>query len=175
MLDNIASPRSELPPTNRESPMSDDVLSVIPTDPHWRPGRAAADRTAMIIAEMAPGLPGGVDVEIDVTWHDKLTVVDCGANLERISCPLCGDSIDTEWWADLLEAHFEDGFATLAIEAPCCGGATSLDALNYDWPCGFARFEIAIWNPERAWFSDEELGALAKALGHPVKQVRAHI
>ncbi|WP_030677653.1 hypothetical protein [Streptomyces cellulosae] len=51
----------------------------------------------------------------------------------------------------------------------------SLDALDYDWPCGFARFEIAIWNPERAWFSDEELTAIGHALGHPVQQVRAHI
>ncbi|MEE1838548.1 hypothetical protein ACIODX_38345 [Streptomyces sp. NPDC088190] len=116
-----------------------------------------------------------MDVEIDVTWHDVITVVDCGANLERIGCPLCGASIDTEWWADLLEAHVEDGFTTLTVEAPCCGGATSLDALKYDWPCGFARFEVAIWNPERAWFSDEELSRLGNVLGHPVKQVRAHI
>jgi hypothetical protein len=47
--------------------------------------------------------------------------------------------------------------------------------LDYHWPCGFARFEIAIWNPERTWFDDEDLAAIAKALGHPVKQIRAHI
>ncbi|GAA3805678.1 hypothetical protein GCM10022206_50400 [Streptomyces chiangmaiensis] len=40
---------------------------------------------------------------------------------------------------------------------------------------GFARFEIAIWNPERAWFSDKELTAIGDVLGHPVQQVRAHI
>ncbi|MGY5052242.1 hypothetical protein ACWDE0_42825 [Streptomyces sp. 900105755] len=94
---------------------------------------------------------------------------------QRGGCPQCGASIDTVWWADLLEAHFDDGFATLAVVAPCCGAATSLDALEYDWPCGFARFEIAIWNPERAWFSDEELTAIGDALGHPVQQVRACI
>ena len=61
------------------------------------------------------------------------------------------------------------------MAAPCCGIATSLGALDYDWPCGFARFEIAIWNPERAWFSDEEPAAIGDALGHPVQQIRAHI
>lgn len=148
---------------------------MIPTDPHWQPDQAAADRAAAIVAELVPGLPGGADVRIDVTWHDTLTVVDCGANLERIGCPHCGASIDTVWWADLLEGHCEDGFASLAVEVPCCGAATSLDVLDYDWPCGFARLEIAIWNPERLWFSDEELTVLADALGHPVRQVRAHV
>ncbi|MFF2526591.1 hypothetical protein [Streptomyces liangshanensis] len=88
---------------------------------------------------------------------------------------MCRAIIGTEWWADLLEAHCDDGFATLAIEVPCCGGSTTLDALEYDWPCGFARFEIAVRNPDRLWFGDAELTALADRLGHPVKQVRARI
>ncbi|WP_158079535.1 hypothetical protein [Actinomadura sp. CNU-125] len=52
---------------------------------------------------------------------------------------------------------------------------TSLDALEFDWSCGFARFEIAVWNPERIWFGEEEMAALAKALGRSVRQIRAHI
>lgn len=162
-------------PDESSEPVSDDVLSVIPTDPHWQPEPAAAERAASLAEDLALGLPDGVDVEIDVTWHDALTVVDCGQNLQKIRCPQCGASIDTGWWADLLEAHCDDGFVTLAVVVPCCGAATSLNALEYDWPCGFARFEIAIWNPERAWFSDEELTAIGDALGHPVQQVRAHI
>ncbi|MGY5055132.1 hypothetical protein ACWDFR_13760 [Streptomyces sp. 900105755] len=155
--------------------MSDDVLSIIPTDPQWQPDRAAAERTASLTADLAPGLREGVEVEIDVIWNDTLTPVDCGDNLQRIGCPHCGASIDTEWYAGLLESHCEDGFATLAVEVPCCGATTSLAVLNYDWPCGFARFEIAIWNPERDWFSDEELATVGYTLGHPVKQIRAHI
>lgn len=154
--------------------MSADVLSVIPTDPYWQPDRSAADCATAVVADLVPGLPGA-EVEIDVTWHDQLTAVDCGENLERIGCPRCGSSIDTEWWADLLEAHCEDGFPHLAVQAPCCGAETSLDLLDYDWPCGFARFEIAIWDPELIWFSAEELALVATALGHPVRQIRAHI
>ncbi|MFR0359460.1 hypothetical protein [Streptomyces sediminimaris] len=51
--------------------MSDDVLSVIPTDPHWQPEQAAAERAAGLVEDLAPGLPGGVEVEIDVAWHDS--------------------------------------------------------------------------------------------------------
>ncbi|MFD9405784.1 hypothetical protein ACFWBN_02005 [Streptomyces sp. NPDC059989] len=155
--------------------MSEDVLSIIPTDPRWQPDRDAADCAVSLVEELAPAVVDGVDVEIDVTWHDAVTVVDCGGNLERIGCPLCRASIDTEWWTDLLESQGDDGFTTLAVEVPCCGKPTTLDALDYDWPCGFARFEIAVWNPERPWFSDDELTALAEALGHPVTQIRARI
>jgi hypothetical protein len=155
--------------------MSENVLSVIPTDPHWQPDHTAADLAAATAATLAFGTPRDIDAEIDVSWHDTLTVVDCGQNLERIGCPHCGGSIDTEWWADLLESRSEDGFNTLAVEVPCCGTQASLDALVYDWPCGFARFEIALWNPQRDWFSDEEIAALTDALGHPVRQIRARI
>jgi hypothetical protein len=155
--------------------VSDDVLSVIPTDPVWQPERAVGERVAALAEKLAPGLPDGVEVEIDVDWYDAIVAVDCGENLERIRCPHCRGCIDREWYADLLEAHAEDGFATLDVTVPCCGAATSLDALDYDWPCGFARFEIAVWNPERDWFGDEDLAAFADVLGHPVRQIRAHI
>ncbi|MFJ1569076.1 hypothetical protein [Streptomyces erythrochromogenes] len=129
----------------------------------------------MLVERPAPGVVDGVDVEIDGTWHDAVTAVDCGGNLERIGCPLCGASIGTQWWGDLLDDHCDDGFTTLDTVTPCRGGATSLDALRYDWPCGFARFEIAVRNPERLWFDDAEPAAVAGALGHPVKQVRARV
>ncbi|MFE1415238.1 hypothetical protein ACFW6F_31245 [Streptomyces sp. NPDC058746] len=30
-------------------------------------------------------------------------------------------------------------------------------------------------NPERTWFDEDDLTALADRLGHPVKQIRAHL
>ncbi|MGW2256011.1 hypothetical protein ACWCXH_38590 [Kitasatospora sp. NPDC001660] len=53
-------------------------MSVVPTDPHWQPGQAAADRAAAIMADLTSD---DDDVGIDVTWHDTLAVVGCGANL----------------------------------------------------------------------------------------------
>ncbi|MFF8401706.1 hypothetical protein ACF06P_08745 [Streptomyces sp. NPDC015684] len=153
--------------------MSDDVLSIIPSDPQWQPDRDTAARVVALVEDLTASAADGAEVEM--TWHDVVVVVDCGTNLERIGCPLCQGTLDRQWWGDLLEDHCDDGFTTLAIDVPCCGGATTLDALDYDWPCGFARFEIAIWNPERPWFSDDELAALADRLGHPVRQIRAHI
>ncbi|MFC9815536.1 hypothetical protein ACFVJM_26070 [Streptomyces virginiae] len=94
--------------------MSDDVLSIIPTDAGWQPDRAAADRALVLVERLTPGVVDGVDVEIDMTWHDAVTAVD-------------------------------------------------------------ARFEIAVWNPERLWFDDAELAAVAEALGHAVRQVRARL
>lgn len=47
--------------------------------------------------------------------------------------------------------------------------------LDYNWPYGCARIEIAIRNPDRLWFSEDELTALTDHLGHPVKQIQAHI
>ncbi|MBV6697387.1 hypothetical protein [Kitasatospora aureofaciens] len=32
--------------------MSDDVLSVIPTDPSWQPAPAAAERAVALVAEL---------------------------------------------------------------------------------------------------------------------------
>lgn len=155
--------------------MSDDVLSVIPTDPRWRPDRDAAERAAALVASLEPGDPDGADIEIEVSRYDTITPVECGGNLVAIGCPLCGGPVDTAWWSAVLDAHRDEGFVTLSVDVPCCGGATVLDELRYDWPCGFARFEIAVWNPRRAWFGDDELAAVGEALGHPVRQIRAHI
>lgn len=70
--------------------MSDDVLSIIPTDPGWQPGQAAADRALVLVERLTPGVTDGADVEIDMTWHDAVSAVDCGANLERIGARCAG-------------------------------------------------------------------------------------
>lgn len=148
--------------------MSEDVLSVIPADPYWQPERGVGERVAALVAGWEP------DADHEVSWYDRVTAVDCGGNLERIGCPRCGGAIDTDWWGDLLEEH-ADGFATLDAAVPCCGAEVRLDALDHQWPCGFARFEIEVWNPEREWFTETELAHLGAALGHPVRQIRAHV
>lgn len=41
-----------------------------------------------------------------------------------------------------------------------------LTDLDYDWPRGFARFEIEIWNRDRDLFNHDELESIAPAIGH---------
>jgi hypothetical protein len=53
----------------------------------------------------------------------------------------------------------------------------SLDTLHYDWPVGFARFEVCVRNPTRDSGYDLHAGELARMstlLGCPVTQVLAH-
>ncbi|HEX6686628.1 MAG TPA: hypothetical protein VF062_27900 [Candidatus Limnocylindrales bacterium] len=150
--------------------MSDFVLSVIPTDPRWQPDREAGDRMAAMLRRLAPE----ADI-FDVDWHERITVVDCGDNLERITCPLCRGPIDPYWYGDLLEEHDAGRFDDLRVVVPCCGGQTSLDALDYDWAVGFARFEVAVWNALWEPLDAATLESLGRTLGHPVRQILAHI
>ena len=159
--------------------MSESVLSVIPTDPHWQPAPDAGKRAAALVLELVSTSNDGTDadpddVELDVDWHDAIAAVDCGQNLMRVGCPHCGASVDPEWYADLLEEH-KGVLPTLDITTPCCTTDTSLDRLDFDWPCGFARFEIAAWNPRRHLLTPEELTSVGRMLGHPVRQILARI
>jgi hypothetical protein len=58
---------------------------------------------------------------------------------------------------------------------PCCDALVSLNDLTYDWPVGFARFELEAWNPQRGWLTDEELLQLSTVLDCQVRQIMAHI
>ncbi|WP_395571072.1 hypothetical protein [Streptomyces sp. BK79] len=153
--------------------MSDHYLTVIPTDPWWQPGEEAAGRAAAVLAGFLPDHDRlGED---EVKWHDIPRVVVCGENLQGIRCPRCGADLYTgEWFGKEVTARHEEGFATLGTTTPCCGARTSLNDLVYDWPCGFARFEIDVLYPERDWLSEEELARVAEALGHPVRQILSH-
>ncbi|MFJ6690121.1 hypothetical protein [Streptomyces sp. NPDC091294] len=68
--------------------MSDSYLTVIPTDPYWRPIEDAADRAAAVLSGLLPDDDARRGLE--AKWHDSVEVVFCGANLEKISCPHCG-------------------------------------------------------------------------------------
>lgn len=57
-----------------------------------------------------------------------------------------------------------------------CAAVVPLDGLHYDWPIGFARFEMSAMNPTRAQYELDtvELVRLADPPGHPVAQIPAH-
>ena len=151
--------------------MSDSVLTVVPTDPRWQPspdvGRAAAD----LVASLA--LVDGDGGWCEVDWYDEVRLVDCGENLERITCPHCGRELSDTWFGDALDERSGSGagVTSLDVVVPCCGTATTLDALK--WPMAFTRFKIAIWNPSRL-LTPAAVAEIEEALGHRLSQVRAH-
>jgi len=154
--------------------MSDNYLTVIPTDPYWQPGREAADRAAVVLAGMLPD--DDARRGMDVQWHDAVEMVHCYANLEKISCPLCDATLGTgDWWGNAVSDSYDSGFSRLTVTVPCCGGEMSLNELAYDWPMGFAKFRIEVLYPNRGWLTDEELAAVTDALGHPLRQILIHI
>lgn len=54
------------------------------------------------------------------------------------------------------------------MTVPCCEAIVSLDALHYDWPVGFARFEVSAMNPTRAKYEldAQDLAEVSAVLGH---------
>ncbi|MFR9794790.1 hypothetical protein ACL02U_02650 [Streptomyces sp. MS06] len=153
--------------------MSETFLSVIPTDPDWQPDQAAGDGSAALLNELCPRAGG----EIEVRWHTLPAFVNSGADLETISCPRCGSRLDIrEWWMPQMDGAYDGaGFSNLDIRMPCCDFHTTLNDLVYDRPCGFARFEIKILDPDRAELNSDELSAISDKLGHDVRQVWARI
>lgn len=149
--------------------MSDNYLRLIPTDPAWRPERDAAERAAVVLSALVPGAD-----EVEAELYAGVTFIDQGANFERLGCPLCGAELAEVWWGEQMAAAGAGGFADLRVSTPCCGKATSLNDLTYDWPAGFAQSELSVLNPQRGWLTEAELAEVATALGHPLRQVMAH-
>lgn len=146
-------------------------MSVIPTDPTWQPTTPGAAAAAQVFRGLAPNAD-----RFDVDYYHQVRVVDAGENLVHIGCPVCGLDIDLDWFRDLTEiALYHDGFHDLNVTVPCCGGRASLNDLDYDWPVGFARFELAAWEPERDQLTAGELAQIAQVLGHDVRQIMTHI
>jgi hypothetical protein len=155
--------------------MSDFYTSAIPTEVTWQPTGEAAAEAEAYVRRVFPD-PDGAGQEVTVAFYDRVTAVDAGENLVQISCPRCDGDIQLDWYGNLIE-ETRGEFDTLDVTVPCCGAVVPLDTLRFDWPSGFARFEIAVRNPARAEyeFTTEELHTLAAILGHPVRQILTHI
>lgn len=154
--------------------MSDGYIRVIPTDLEWQPTPEAAAAAAAYIARLFSGPADDVE-DVDHEFYDRVTLIDAGQNTTRITCSRCDGDISVDWLYDLIEQNGES-FDSLNTAVPCCGVAVPLNTLRYDWPVGFARFEVSAMNPSRAKYEldAEELTDVAALLGHPVTQILAH-
>lgn len=154
--------------------MSDNYLRLIATEPSWQPTKTAAQRAVEVVSSLAPGADS-----VEAEFLDAVTFIDQGANLERVLCPGCQGELDLDWWSEEMSRSGsgelgDSTFTNLTVSTPCCAVSTSLNELVYEWPAGFARFEVAVLNPQRGWLEPDELNRVADTLGHPLKQVMAH-
>ena len=156
------------------TPVSDGYIRLIPTDKWWQPTAGGATAATTYVAQLFSGPEDDVE-EVEAEFYDQVTLIDAGENTTRISCSNCNRDVDVHWFFDLIEENGES-FANLDVRVPCCGHVVALDSLRYDWPVGFARFEVSAMNPTRAQYEldDVELAEVAALLRHPVTQILAH-
>jgi hypothetical protein len=151
--------------------MGVDLLRLIPTDPAWRPDDVALRRAVRVLRELVPDADA-----VRGHLHDGVVFVDAGGNAERVDCPACGAELEPGWWAarvDRARRPAAGGFADLAVTTPCCDTRTTLNDLDYVWPAGFASAVVEARNPGRGWLTAQERARVERALGHPLREVRA--
>lgn len=123
--------------------MSDTIYRIIPKSHDFFPvNTQAADGTVNILKMY-------VKAE-RISWksYDDPIFVDCGGNLESITCPYCGDNIEIDDWQEMMSTCYErSSFNYLDIILSCCNREASLNNLKYQMDCGFAKFVIEILNP----------------------------
>jgi hypothetical protein len=148
--------------------MSDVFLSLIPEDPEYVPVAQARTRALAALRALLPQ-----SSHIEIRLFEWVTFVDQGGNFESVECAGCGADV-TDSWAEWMDRAFEHQFSCLSITMPCCGLATSLNALRYNWPAGFARFSLRAQNPNiGGWLPPEDLSALENLVGCKLRQVYA--
>jgi hypothetical protein len=151
-------------------PVSDNVLRIIPCDPSWVPGPAIDDQMVRAARELAPAAE---QIQVERTAYPVF--VDAGANFERVLCPACQAQLSGQWWGQRMDQAAEADFAALDVRTPCCGTATTLNDLAYDWPQGFSRWILQITNPGRPSLTTSETGELTALLGHPIREIWQHM
>lgn len=145
--------------------MTDHVLILIPTDPHYLPPSEKADAAQEYLRSALPFAEDVVWV-----WSDDVEFVDSGENFQRVICPACGRELLISDWQLMMDAAFSNRFADLHVTMPCCGASGSLNELHYDWPAGFARFTLEALNPT-VDLDDQQLCTIEGILGSPIRKI----
>ena len=146
--------------------MSDTVCKIIPADPNTKIASDKMDAAKKYIEDILE-----CD-SVNVQYSDNPKFIDCGSNLERIKCPVCGRELGFDWWQGAMSTASKSSFTGLDVVLPCCNKASSLNELDYDFKCGFASCEIDIVNPAKD-IDDELIEAISKLLACDISVVIA--
>lgn len=145
--------------------MSDYIVKIVPRDPICK----VAEQRLMEAKHFIESKLSCDSVTIE--FYEFPQFIDCGGNLERILCPLCGAVLDMNWWSNAVSRAYENHFRVLETVLPCCGQTASLNDLKYDFQCAFASCAILIMNP---WSIVEEVIAhVQEVLGSEITVIHA--
>lgn len=148
--------------------MSDYFTKIVPADPFYR----VSDEVKIKVTDY---LAAAVKADmIEANIYDAPAFIDCGDNLEKINCPVCGDEISIDWWGEAMEKAYMSEFHDLEIKTPCCNSLTSLNDLKYYFPCAFACSEFVVMNPEKD-IDKSIISEVEKILKLSVCIIKAHM
>ena len=148
--------------------MSDVIEKIIPVNPFIRIPIDDLQAARDLISDKV------ANDSITIDTSESPVFIDCGGNLESISCPKCGAPISFEVWGELMDKAYELSFSDLDVVLPCCNSKESLNDLNYNYECGFSCCVISVLNPQIT--IDEDLRESIESLLHTkIKIVHAHI
>lgn len=149
--------------------MSTNLLILIPTEPTYRPASAFAKRAQALLHTYF-----SQTAEVTASLSEKVAFIATGGNLERVLCPCCQSVLDEQWWMAAMErADDETRFTDLTVTLPCCGRVSSLNDLQYEWPTGFARFQLQIRDPTNE-IDEATFQELERVLACSLKKIWAH-
>ncbi len=122
--------------------MSDNILKFFPKDPLFTPSKAQTDDIRKFLISKF-----GKRHEWTIFESNEVAFIDQGGNFDFLNCPHCQQAIDIDWWQEKMEIAYQTKFEVLEIITPCCNTKSSLNDLIYDFPAGFAKFSIELFNP----------------------------
>ena len=154
--------------------MSDHILKIIPADRGHVPPPETHETALKLLEQLAPG-------ETEVKVSEKLQYIDAGEALAWIVCPRCRTRLDmylephAAWYSRIDEQLSKNEVESITVEVPCCNAGVPFTELELE-DGGFARFEIAIWNPDVGEYQlpASSMALLEEALGCKLRQVWAH-
>lgn len=141
--------------------MSLNIVKIIPKNPN----SDISDNAEKAIAYLKDKIQAD---GIEFTDRGEISFIDCGESLESISCPICNADLPFDWWGEAMDVCYGNGFSDLSVTLPCCSNIASLNALNYNFPCGFAKHEITINEPSKIP-NDTIIKEIETILGESIK------
>ena len=151
--------------------MSSHQIHVLSADADATLDDEAEEAVRRVLADSFPSS------EIRIRRFGGVVLVSAMGAFEAARCPRCQVDLshpEPSWQAAMAASH-RTGFRERRWTTPCCGLATTLDALAYAPEQGFASFEIVVADPGRDQLTDAEKARLTSALGTPVRLISVHV